>query len=205
MMWQDGAMTEAPGRRERKKLERRRRIEAAAIDLFEAAGYEGTTIDEIAASADIAPRTFFYYFTTKEDVVLADYSERLDTIVEVLARRPLAESPWTALRAAFTIVAADYTSRRDELIRRFAIMAESPAVHARSLQLQAGWEEAIAEILTDRAGTGADDVLPRLMASAALACMRSALQHWMLTDHRAELPALLQECFDRLANGLDEP
>lgn len=196
-----GCMTEELGLRERKKLERRRCIEAAAIDLFEANGYDATTIDDIAARADIAPRTFFYYFSIKEDVVLADYAARLEQITGELGQRPLQEPPWTALRTAFVIVAGDYTSERGELVRRFSIMADNPPVYARSLQLQAGWENALAEVLTDRAGNGTDDVLPRLMASAALACMRSSLQHWLLTGHRAELPALVQDCFDRLATG----
>lgn len=199
-----GAMIEELGLRARKKLERRRCIEAAAIDLIEAGGYDGTTIDEIAARADIAPRTFFYYFPTKEDVVLADYSARLDRITEELRQRPLAEPPWTALRNSFVTVGADYTSQRDELVRRFVIMADNPPVYARSLQLQAGWEDALANVLTDRAGNGTDDVLPRLMASSALACMRSSLRHWLLTGHHSELPALFEDCFDRLARGLGE-
>ena len=82
------------GLRERKKRERRQRIEAVAIDRFEANGFDATTIDDIAAAADIAPRTFFAYFPTKEDVVLADYADRLERTTNELARRPPAEPPW---------------------------------------------------------------------------------------------------------------
>ena len=91
-------MTGDLGLRERKKLERRRRIEAAAIDLFERDGFSATTIEAIAARADIAPRTFFSYFATKEDVVLADYAERLDRIVAALAERPAIGRRTEALR-----------------------------------------------------------------------------------------------------------
>ncbi len=192
------------GLRERKKLERRHCIEVAAIDLFEADGYDGTTIEDIAAKADIAPRTFFYYFSTKEDVVLADYATRLERITEILGQRPLTEPPWTALRTAFVIVSGDYSRERDELVRRFVIMANNPSVYARSLQLQAGWEDALADVLADRASNGTEDVLPRLMASAALACMRSSLRHWLLTERHAQLPVTVQDCFDRLATGFGE-
>lgn len=190
------------GLRERKKLERRRCIEAAAIDLFEGNGFDGTTVEDIAAKADIAPRTFFYYFATKEDVVLADYAGRLERIIEVLGQRATAEVPWTALRAAFVEVASDYATERDELARRFEIMASNPSVYARSLHLQAGWEQALAGVLDARIGNGVGDIEPRLMAAAALACMRSSLQHWLLTGHEASLPELIEACFDRLATGL---
>ncbi len=189
------------GLRERKKLERRRCIEAAAIDLFETTDFDGTTIEDIAAKADIAPRTFFYYFATKEDVVLADYAARLELIIDELGRQPEGDGPWAALRASFLVVATDYSAERHQLVRRFAIMAENPSVYARSLQLQAGWEEALAEALAGRIGTD-NDIEARLMAAAALACMRSSLQHWLLTGHKTPLPELIEDCFDRLAHGL---
>ena len=189
------------GLRERKKLERRHCIEAAAIDLFEANGFDGTTIEDIAAKADIAPRTFFYYFATKEDVVLADYTARLNLIIDKLGQQPEEIGCWAALRASFRVVASNYSAQRDQLVRRFDIMVENPSVYARSLHLQAGWEDALAEVLAERVGTN-NDIEARLMAAAALACMRSSLQHWLRTGHETPLPELIQDCFDRLATGL---
>ncbi|HLU31132.1 MAG TPA: TetR family transcriptional regulator, partial [Acidimicrobiia bacterium] len=55
-------MSEPSSLRERKNQRTHRAIEAAALDLFEQRGFEGTTIDDIAAAAEIAPRTFFHYF-----------------------------------------------------------------------------------------------------------------------------------------------
>src|SRR5690606_20791601 len=140
------------GLRERKKVERRRRIEDAAVGLFERDGFEATTIEQIAAAADIAPRTFFSYFDTKDDVVLADYADRLGRIIDELDRRPADEPVWAALRASFAAVASDYVAEADRLERRFRIMAATPSVFARSLQLQAGWEHALGEHLAARLG-----------------------------------------------------
>lgn len=190
------------GLRERKKRERRRCIEEAAIALFERDGFDATTIEAIAAAADIAPRTFFYYFPTKEDVVLADYADRLARILGEFGQRPHTEHPWDALRASFVTVAADYQARRTELIRRFTIMASNASVYARSLQLQSGWEDALAQVLDQRSGPDAETIEPRLLAAASLACMRSSLRHWLATGQKAALPALIDECFDRLAHGL---
>ena len=197
-------MNEEVGLRERKKRERRRCIEDAAIGLFEEHGFDGTTIEQIAAAADIAPRTFFYYFPTKEDVVLADYASRLERIVSELGERPESEPPWEALRASFLAVAADYEAARDDLVRRFTIMADNATVYARSLQLQAGWEDALAEVLHQRADQKTENLESRLLAASALACMRSSLRHWILTGHTTALPALVHTCFGQLADGLTD-
>ena len=195
-------MTEQIGLRERKKRERRGCIEAAALDLFEAQGFDSATVEEIAVAADIAPRTFFSYFPTKEDVVLADYAGRLERITSELDRRPDDEAPWSAVRASFLLVARDYEAQREELIRRFTIIAANPSVYARSLQLQAGWEDALAEALARRMNTESEDIAPRLLAASALACMRSTLRHWLATGHESSLPELAARCFDQLSEGL---
>jgi AcrR family transcriptional regulator len=190
------------GLRERKKRERRRRIEDAAVELFERDGFEATTVEQIATAADIAPRTFFSYFETKDDVVLADYAERLDRILGELRRRPPDEAAWTALRASFAVVASDYAAEEDRIARRFAIVATTPSVLARSLQLQLGWERALAAELATRDDAAADDPDPGLLAAAALAAMRSSLQHWLVGGRRDALPSLVQRAFDRLGSGL---
>ncbi len=195
-------MTEQLGLRERKKLQTRHRIETAAFDHFASDGFDGTTIETIAAAADIAPRTFFYYFPTKEDVVLADYASRLDRIIEQLSERPSTERPWHALRASFLTVAADYDTEREQLIRRFKIMSTTPSVYARSLQLQAGWEDALAAALAQRMDCDAENLGPRLLAASALSALRSSQHHWLATNQKLALPALVETCFDQLATGL---
>ena len=81
-------------------------------------------------------------------------------------------------------------------------MASSPSVFARSLHLQAGWEQALSERLATRLGTPPDDPAPRLLAATALAVMRASLQHWLTAPHTPALPALVQSGFDQLARGL---
>ena len=191
------------GLRERKKLDTRRRIEAVALDLFEGDGFDATTIDDIATAADIAPRTFFHYFPTKEDVVLADYADRLERFTGTLAEQPGTEPPWSALQRAFVVVAADYEITRPQLLRRFRIMANTPSVFARSLQLQAAWEDTLADALTSRMGHEPDrDITPHLLAAAALAAMRASLRHWLAGGGVSSLPEHVTQCFDRLAQGI---
>jgi AcrR family transcriptional regulator len=196
-------VSDASGLRERKKRRTRRSIERAALDLFEAHGFDATTIDDIAAAAEIAPRTFFHYFPTKEDVVLADYAIRLDRIVAALMEGPGEAAPWQALRTAFLGVAADYEAERSQLLRRFRIISTTPSVGARSLQLQARWEDAVAVAVAGWLHADpAQDIAPRLLAGAALAAMRAALALWLTDDGRSRLPDHLAGCFDLLEAGL---
>jgi len=191
--------------RERKKERTRRAIERAALDLFEERGFDGATVDAVAAAADIAPRTFFHYFPSKEDVVLADYAGRLERLVVTLRKGPADESPWRALRAAFVAVSADYESERAQMLRRFRIITTTPSVGARSLQLQADWETTVAGIVGGWLGTGPElQIVPRLLAGAALSAMRASMAQWLAGGGKASLPDLMAGCFDLLDAGLGE-
>ena len=97
-------MTEAPaadqptGLRERKKARTRAAIRQHALRLFRERGYSATTVEQIAAAAEVSPATFFRYFPTKEDVVLQD---DMDTVtLGALEAQPAALGPIAAMRSA---------------------------------------------------------------------------------------------------------
>src|SRR5205809_328137 len=91
------------GLRERKKLETRDRLVAAALRLFEAHGYTATTVEEIATAAAVSTRTFFHYFESKQDVLLGFEHELLALLVGEVQGAPSGAPPsavmWTALEA----------------------------------------------------------------------------------------------------------
>lgn len=190
------------GRRARNKIERRRRLEDAALRLFERDGFDATTIEAITAAAGLSPRTFFSYFATKDDVVLADYADRLGRIPGELAERPVDEHAWRALEQCFATVAGDYEAEADRIRRRFTIMATNPSVLARNLQLQLTHEVAVANALRDRPGASRSGPDPDLMAACAFGIIRTSVRQWLTSPDSAPLPRLVAVNFGRLADGL---
>ena len=91
-------MDYATGLRERKKQRTRDQIVEAAFRLFGERGFPATTVAEIAAAADIAPRTFFAYFPSKEAVVFFDFDAMFASLKETIKGRPEGETAIDALR-----------------------------------------------------------------------------------------------------------
>jgi AcrR family transcriptional regulator len=74
-------------RLERRKLEVREKILAAAFDLFLGQGVAATTIEEICERADVANRTFFNHFATRQDMIRALAERRLVNLHDVVFDR----------------------------------------------------------------------------------------------------------------------
>jgi len=190
------------GLRQRKKAKTRQSIEFAAMELFSKHGFEETTVDEIAALAEISQRTFFRYFATKEDVVLADYSEHLAELITLLQQRPDNEHPWDSLRAIFHSITADLT-HQEEMRHKAAIILSVPSIYARSLALQAQWEEQLAAALEIREPETGHTILPELMAAAALGIMRVVLRNWSQGSTENNLTTLLDSGFHQFNVGFE--
>jgi AcrR family transcriptional regulator len=86
-----GASLAVEGRRERKKRELRERIYEAARALFQRQGFEATTVEQIAAAADVAPATFFNHYPSKQALLRAmtgEVFERIERIVQEQLSQP---------------------------------------------------------------------------------------------------------------------
>lgn len=196
--------TDDLGLRERKKKETRRQIRRAALDLAIEHGLENLTVEDIASGAGISPRTFFNYFTHKEDAFVTDATDAAESIRSHVAARPADETPLHAIRA--TITGLDFfdlmNSDRDRTLARQQLVSRHPVLLARQLNQHVVMEQAIARAVAERTGTSAaDDLRPSLIASVAGAAVRMALRRW--STHSGEsLDELLVEAFDLLERGL---
>lgn len=170
--------------------------------MFDVRGFAVTTVDQIAAEADVSPRTFFHYFASKEDVVLGDIEDRLARLAQILSGHLAEHPPPTAIRRALLEVAEDYGAEREQILLRARITLAAPAVLARSLELQTQWEDTIAASFAASFGTDVDvDPRPRVLAAATIAAMRIAQRRWLAGQGVASLPELLVETLDLIETG----
>lgn len=193
--------TSAMSLRERKKRKVRQTIRQEAFRLFAEQGYQATTVDQIAAAAEVSPSTFFRYFTTKEAVILSD--EYDPVLAEALARRPKGEPVITAVRHALTdsllqVLQAD----RDELITRIRLTFTDPDIRARAMDEQLRNQDAAAEALAEHVGRPADDLEVKCAAAAIIAVSMTVLRHWVDGGGTADLAELYDRQLEVLATGL---
>src|ERR1700710_1451119 len=100
-----GVSTEEPtmqrlGLRERKKRATRQSLHSEALRLVAERGFDDVTIEDIAAAADVSPRTFFNYFGSKEDVIVNPDPDRVERLRVLLEQHGSDESPLTVVETA---------------------------------------------------------------------------------------------------------
>jgi len=193
----------APGLRERKKQKTRWAIQEHALRLFAEQGYEATTVEQIAAAAEISPSTFFRYFKTKEDVVVEDQWDPL--LMEAYRAAPGGLGPLATLRHAIreSFAQAD-SGELDKIMARMRLQWNVPALRARTLDGMLVSMDMIAELLGERSGRDAKDPRVLTAAGAVLGVLLSALLAWREADSGEHLFAYMDEALAQLGElGLD--
>lgn len=192
-----------PIRRGRRPATSKHELERVAFGLFERAGFEDTTVDDIAAAAGIGRRTFFRYFDSKNDIVWGSFTEQLDAMREHFARCAAEQPIMAALRDVvvnfnrFDPAEVPWHRRRMELILRV------PALQAHSTLRYAEWRTVVAEFVADRLGLDVDALIPRTVSHATLSVCIAAYEHW-LTHTDTELTEILDTALANLASGFND-
>jgi AcrR family transcriptional regulator len=163
--------------RERKKARTRASIREHAVRLFREQGYQATTVEQIAAAAEVSPSTFFRYFPTKEDVVLQDDMD--ERLLEMLARQPADMPPLAAIRAAVREAVSSFGEGDITQFRATTeLMMTVPEIRARAMDEFARTIEVIAEAVGQRAGRSPQDMAVRVFAGAVVGVIMSVTLPW---------------------------
>jgi AcrR family transcriptional regulator len=163
--------------RERKRARTRAALIDAAVTLFERDGYDDTTIADIAAAAEVSPRTFFGYFASKEDLLFTDPDARIQTTLKAIERRTPDEGPVDVLLRGLREVAEsgdDMVGKMAQLRLRLTLAV--PALRGRALQIQHDGQAEIAKKMHAAFADELDDVEAAALVGAFVGAITGALQ-----------------------------
>jgi AcrR family transcriptional regulator len=188
-----------PDWRQRKKTATRDRIRASALRLFREQGYDATTVEQIAAAAGVSHMTFFRYFPAKEDVALSDSYNPL--IADLLEQTPAA---WPLIQRIRAVLVEGlrqvYGTERDAMLAQNKLIVSTPALRERLWADQIATQQLILQALS----AGQYDLHPsfrdRVTVAACLAAASTAILAWVENDGSPELPDLMEQAFDTLAD-----
>ena len=207
----------ALGLRERKKQRTRATLLDAAVELCERQGFDRTTVDQIAAIADVSPRTFSRYFATKDAIALALVDEVLDRTAVELTHQPRGMNHFEALLRAYLAMAdsakaapaGELSAERVMCIVR--IVLSSPTLQQAALEYRAN---AVDIELANRMGAAVDDRGPKLVSAVwgsilmtAVTDLAAGCREWSqlsLDDVMDRLEVLFAE-FTGLTTGIRQP
>jgi AcrR family transcriptional regulator len=194
------------GLRERKKAETHQALTKAALDLADRLGPDRVTVEAIADAAGVSPRTFFNYFSSKEDAIVGIAPAQSSALLADLLSRPEGEPPLDALRAVMLAAAERLQAVGDDWVIRHRLIQR----HHSLAVTRASWFAEVERRMTEEIArrTGLDpglDVYPALVVSATIGALRVAIDVWQERERAGALEALIDDAFDVLAHGLQLP
>lgn len=196
------------GLRETKRQSTRDDLARAAGQLASERGASATTIEDIARAANVAPRTLFNHFVSKEAAILGIDRDRASEVARRLIERPTDESPLEALmQSTFGLSSGSgpHTWRRRE-----ALVQSDPMLNAAYVGTFAALDDAVTIAMAARLGLDpAEDVFPRLVVTLGFSAMRVTSQHlvtkwpWPADAAEEDIRAEVQDEVRRTLAGLE--
>ncbi|SRR6266702_430663 len=170
------------GLRERKKLATRQAIADVAGRLFSQRGYDDVTVAEIAEAANVATKTVFNYFPTKESIFFDEDVIMEEAMIRAVRDRAPGESIYDGIRRLMTrdigppggdSLPGD-ADRAAAIAEHARVFTQAPALQAYAVNMFTRHEETLARLIADDLATATTDMIPRVVAAALLAPVRSA-------------------------------
>jgi len=187
--------------RDQKKERTREALFEAAIVLFRERGFGGTTVDDIAAAAQVSRRTFFRYFPAKEAVVFPWDDERLARFKRILSQHIDGGASFERVRRALLALAQDYMAQADDMLAQHRVIESASELLAYERKLDRRWEEALAEAIAE-GSRGAERLrTARILAGAMMGAIRATLAEWFAEGAQGDLGVMGQEALDLLEHG----
>jgi TetR/AcrR family transcriptional regulator, regulator of mycofactocin system len=181
----------------------RRQLQDVAVEMFSAYGYDEVTIEALAAAAGISRRTFFRYFSSKADALMADFDEDVERLRSVLADSDPDLPVMDAIRRAVVEVNDYHADDLSRLRQRMLLEHSNPALLANGILHYEEWQAVVAEFAAGRLGQAADDLLPQVRARSVFGAAYGGFMSW-LSDERGDLSPRLDSALRAMAEAFQE-
>jgi AcrR family transcriptional regulator len=186
---------------ERKRRAIRGELSEVALRLLTDRQFDSLTIDEIAAEAGVSRRTFFRYFTSKEDVVFAFLDQWAVRLAADIIARPAAEDPVAAVQNSFRQLTAAYDDRALALVR---LVRDTPSLQQQERINREHLRISVVNALATRLGLDAErDMRPQILATIAFAPLDAAMFSWFGNRSDEEVGHLLDEALGAFVRERD--
>ncbi|MBA9005315.1 mycofactocin system transcriptional regulator [Thermomonospora cellulosilytica] len=201
-MTSDGGKAGAQRVMGRPRVTSRAALERLAFELFARQGFDATTVDDIAAAAGIGRRTFFRYFSSKNDLVWGDFEDQLRRLRKLLDETDPGVPMMDAIRRA--VVEFNRFNPRDVPWhrQRMELILGVPTLQADATLRYASWRAVVTEFVAGRTGLPPSAMVPRLAGSVVLAAAVAAYEHWLSSEPETDLSELLDEAIRQVGAGL---
>jgi len=176
----------------------REEVLSKAWALFAQQGYEATTIDQVAEAAGMSRRTFFRYFSGKDELILERLIEAGERVATTLAARPADEPAWPAMRAAFEELVRSQEQNATVARALGQMLRDEAGARASVEERRHRWLPLLAPLVETRLPPGPSAATrATAVVGAALACLDAAGATW-LEDDSTPLGALLDAAMSAL-------
>jgi AcrR family transcriptional regulator len=162
----------SPTLTERRRVQTRREIAKSALELFLRDGYDKINAEDIAEDSGVSLRTFYRYFSSKDDVLSPIITDGMLELVEHIASRPARERLMTAVERAFE----ELTPTNADSGPLLTLLTGVPALRSRWLHDLRAIEEALVPVIQARARRPISDEHARLTAAAVVTGLRVVLE-----------------------------
>jgi AcrR family transcriptional regulator len=201
----DEAPSQPPGLREKKRVQVEHELAACALRLFATRGYDAVTVDEIADAAGVSRRTFFRYYTSKEDLLFGfpNRDRPLYFISASRFRELLGEAfsqpdggDLSAFAAALSAVAAEIEPFREQIGQVIAACERSAVLRGR----RAGAAQQLVDWMGDAmaGGHGRTSEDSDTLARVAMTIFDAAVGRWVETEPATPLREHIERLFAQL-------
>jgi AcrR family transcriptional regulator len=198
----DAPESAAGSRAAAQRLKMRRELAAAAMELFATKGYEATTVDEIAAAAGVARRTFFRHFRSKEEAIFPDHDDTLVRAEAVLKAAPAHEHPLDTVCRGIKEVMRMYAAHPEISVARYKLTREVPTLREAEIASVARYERLFTRYLLGHFDEHAHDddanddpLLAEVAASAVVTAHNHVLRRWLRAGGQGDVEAQLDHAF----------